>query len=97
MINEGKKAQSVFGNYSIAILKIGESYEELAAGLEDIIKKVEDLEIIKIGDTVYSIEFYLGGDLKFLAIMCGIEAANSDHACIWCKCPKAQRSDMAKE
>ena len=36
---------------------------------------------------------FFGGNLKFLAVVCGIEAANVDHACIWCKCPKNKRSD----
>ena len=40
------------------------------------------------------IKFYLGGDWKFLALVCGLESATSDHACIWCKCPKKQRHDM---
>jgi len=97
IIDEGEKAFSVQGNYSIAIMKIGEKYEELAAGLEDIITEAKTCEVISIGDKVFNIEFYLGGDLKFLAIVCGIDAANADHACIWCKCPKDKRDDMTME
>ena len=85
------------GNYSLAILKIGEKYEELAAGLQDIIAEAENCEAVNIDDKVYNIEFYLGGDLKFLAIVCGIDAANADHACIWCKCPKEKQDDMTIE
>ena len=43
------------------------------------------------------IEYFLGGDLKFLAIVCGIEAANAKYACIWCKCSNSDRGDMSKE
>ena len=32
--------------------------------------------------------------MKFLATVCGIEAASAEYSCIWCKCPKGQRSDM---
>ena len=30
----------------------------------------------------------MGGDMKFLAIMYGINSANSSKPCIWCKCEK---------
>ena len=46
---------------------------------------------------MYRIRFFLGGDVKFLALVCGIEAANADRACIWCKCLKDLRLDMTKE
>ena len=32
--------------------------------------------------------------MKFLAAVRVIQAANSDHACIWCKCPKKKRWNM---
>ena len=97
ILDEGERAQSVAGNYSVAIMKTGESYDDLAKGLEDICTEAKDLEVLTIGEKVYRIQFFLGGDLKFLAIVCGIEAANADHACIWCKCPKNLRSDMTKQ
>ena len=75
---------------------MSESYDELAAALEDICAEAKDLEVLTIKGKVYKITFFLGGDWKFLATVCGLEAATSDHACIWCKCPKLQRSDMTK-
>lgn len=65
------------------------------AGLKDICAEAKDLEVVTVRDKVYKIQFFFGGDLKFLAI-CGIEAANSEHACIWCKCQKRQRWDMTR-
>ena len=41
------------------------------------------------------LSFYLGGDWKFLALVTGIDAATSDYACIWCKCPKKDRWDTS--
>jgi len=29
-----------------------------------------------------------------LAAVCGLEGANSNYACIWCKCPSDDRCDM---
>lgn len=62
--------------------------------MADIISEAKDTEVITVEDQVYTIQFYLGGDLKFLALVCGIESATAEHTCVWCKCSKSQRSDM---
>ena len=80
IIEEGEKAQSVAGNYSLAILQTGESYDDLAKGLEDY--RDQGFRDVDCWRKVYRIQFFLGGDLKFLAIVCSIEAANADRACI---------------
>lgn len=95
ILEEGRQmACSASGNHSIMILKVAEKYEDLAAGLEKLIAEAKDLEVLSIDNKVIRIEFFLGGDWKFLALVCGLESATSDHACIWCKCPKKQRHDM---
>ncbi len=38
-----------------------------------------------------------GGDWKFLAIICGLNAANAEYSCIWCKCPSGDRWNTKKE
>ena len=60
------------GNYTVAILKITESYKELALGLQDIYEKAKDLEVLTIEDKIL---FFLDGDWKFLAIVSGIDSA----------------------
>ena len=95
IINEGSRAQSVYGNYSVAILKVSKNYEELQAGLEDICSAAKDIEVVTMEGQVYRIQFYLGGDSKFLALVCGFENANAEHACVWwSKCPKGKFVDM---
>jgi len=97
ILNEGKKAYSVLGNYTIAILKTSEHYEELRLGLADICAEAKDIEVLAIDGNVYNILFFLGGDMKFLATVCGIEQANAKYSCIWCKCPTERRSDITLE
>ena len=46
--------------------------------------------------TEYTLEYFLGGDLKFLALVCGINAANGTYSCVWCKCPAGDHWDMTK-
>ena len=66
-------------------MKISESYNELSLGLQDIRNEAEYLQVLDVGGKKYNIQFYLGGDMKFLAVVCGIESATSEYACIWCK------------
>ncbi len=45
----------------------------------------------------YPIKFCMGGDMKFLAIMYGINSANSSKPCIWCKCDKKNFGDLDQD
>ena len=91
LLDEGEKAYSASGNHCVAIIKEPESYEALKPALEDIIKEVETTQSLCINKTTYSLEYYLGGDWKFLAMATGIDSASSEYACIWCKCPALER------
>ena len=82
---------SVKGNHPIAILKSAENYQTLSEGLHDIIQEAKDLNTIEIDGKCFNIELFLGGDYKFLAMVCGIDAATSTYSCIWCKCPNTER------
>ena len=64
------------------------------AVLEDICSAAKDIEVVSIEGQVHRIQFYLAGDLKYLALVCGIENADAEHACVWCKCPKSKRANM---
>ena len=81
--------------YNSPILKVSEKYDELATALKDVIEEAEELNIMSIDGDVYYIQYFLDGEWKFLALVCGLELATSNHACIWCKCPKAKIWDMS--
>ena len=93
-LNEDDIAMSFRGNHTIAILNVPEDYEKLAIALRDIIAEVQTLTSISIGDQKFEIEYFLCSDLKFLAILCGIEAANSTYTC---KSPADERYNMEKQ
>ena len=90
-------ALSVRGNHCIAILRVFEDYDDLLQSLQVIISKAKDLETVTINDISYQIQLFLSGNWKFLAIICGLESATSQHACIWCECSKTERCDMDLE
>ena len=64
ILEEGQRACSASGNHSIAILKVSDSYDELAAALEDICAEAKYLEVLTIK---YKITLFLGGVWKFFA------------------------------
>ena len=96
LLNEGSLASSPFGNHSLAILEIPECYDSLSGSLTDIIAEASELEFVQLNGNEHRVEYFLGGDLKFLAIACGIEAANSNFSCVWCTCSSNDRWDMDK-
>ena len=76
------KAQSDSGNHLVAILQAPEKYEHLKCGLDHICKEVESSSTIEVDDEMYTIEYFLGGDMKFLLMACGLNSANGEYACV---------------
>jgi len=64
----------------------GEKYDQLKFCLKEILEQVKEIESINIDGKVFAVKKCFGGDLKFLATIFGINPANSDYPCLWCKC-----------
>ena len=97
LLNEGDIAKSPRGNHTIAIINGCEGYDLLANALSDIRNEVLQLKSVSLDGLDFPIEYFLCSDLKFLAIVCGIESASSNYACVWCKCPSSERYNMKRE
>ena len=82
---------------TIAILNIPEKYEDFATSLEGICFEASHLDTIKLNRNKYKTELFMGGDMKFLLLIYGLDAANAQHSCLWCKCPASEQWDMAKQ
>ena len=89
-------ANSPSDHNTITLINTTENYENLAESVEDIVSEMKCLDTSKVGDYTYSMCFFLGADMKFLALCVGIEAANSTYSCVWCKCPSTDRYDLEK-
>ena len=96
ILNEKENAMSEKGNYVLVIMKTTETYGNLKESLADIKTEMSQLKEIEVDNVKCQIEFFLGGDWKFLACICGLGAANQDYACIWCKCPRDKRYDTTR-
>ena len=86
------------GNHVLALINTTEDYEHLEVAVSELAVEVQKTNAIKINDTTFEIEYFLGGGWKFLAICLGIKAANACYSCIWwCKCPSTDRYDLNKQ
>lgn len=77
-------------NFLLGCFKIDkEDYNEIKNSLKEILDMIRNLKNITFENKTYKIEYFLGGDLKFLALALGINASNGDYPCIWCKSLKS--------
>lgn len=95
--NEKEVAMGEKGNYILAVIKTAETYDNLRDSLADLRMEMSNLQEISAHNCTYKLEYFLGGDWKFLALICGLGRANEDYACVWCKCPRQQRWDTSKK
>lgn len=70
-----------------------ESYQELETALKEILETLASLSSIQVNNSTYNVK-KLGGDLKCLANMYGINAAISNCPCIWCKFNVKENSNI---
>ena len=86
-------------NRIVAIINGPEKYETMKTSLKHFFKEVNELiekgQITVDGKDI-SINFFLGGDMKFLLMVMGMNSATADYACLWCKIHKDNRWDTSK-
>ena len=91
---------SASGNHTFAIVKGSESYKTLKDSFGLIFQEINNLiqvSAITINNSKLNLEFFLGGDYKFLLLMLGMKSATSNFACVWCKIHKEFRWVMDKD
>ena len=96
LIHDETNSSSPMGNHTLALLNCGEEYDKLAEALKDLLDEIKNLGSLQVDGTTYHLEYFLGADMKFLAMCVGIESANSHFSCVWCKCPADERYDVKK-
>ena len=97
ILNEKEVAMGERGNCVLAVIKTTETYDNLRDSLADLRMEMSNLQEISVNDCTYKLEYFLGGDWKFLALVCGPGRVNENYACVWCKCPRQQRWDTSKK
>ena len=94
-------ASSEEGNRTLAVVQVSESYDNIKTSLGDIIHDVNEIQAKRDDNNIVKyttssgksvrLQFSLSGDMKFLLLVLGMNAANSKYACIYCKVPKTER------
>ena len=86
-------------NRTIAIVNGPEKYETMKTSLSSFFEEVNgliDQGSISIDGNDIKLNFFLGGDMKFLLMIMGLNSATADYACLWCKIHKDDRWDISK-
>ena len=99
LLQGNEKVMSSKSNRTVAIINGPEDYEILKGSLPLLFKEINELirtGSILINNEHVKLEFFLGGDLKFLLMMLGLSSATADYACLWCKVHKDNRWDTSK-
>ncbi|XP_068707879.1 uncharacterized protein [Montipora foliosa] len=99
LLDDGQSCLSSSGNHTVTVVKGKEDHDTLKASLSNVIRDanslIDDGHMI-IDGTKVLLEFFLGGDFKFLLIALGMKGATSNNSCIYCKIHKNERCDMSK-
>ena len=98
----GDISKTAAGNFQLGIFEIkNESYpilkECLAEVANNLNKFAKEKNKIIIDNEEYTIKFIMGGDLKWLHAIMGLNACNSSHPCLWCKFHKDNFSKLSGE
>ena len=59
-----------------------ENYDELKAALKELLHKLESVKTLNLNNKNNEVHMTLGGDMKCIALLMGINAANSKQACL---------------
>ena len=95
-----EKVMSSKNNRTVAVVNGPEDYHTLKVSLSSLFNEVN--ELIKTGSMLINgervkLEFFLGGDLKFLLMVMGMNGASSNYACLWCLLHKDEQWDTSKD
>ncbi len=91
ILNEGAKAKRATGNYTLGIYEIeNEQHGSLSECFKELIDEFERLTEIEVCGRKLKLVYYYGADWKMLAIILGLQGANSKYPCVWCKCCKEE-------
>ena len=105
ILNSGEEVMSMHGQHTLAIVDAKENFISIKESFQDIFTDINKLLSqkdtngfipYKVNGKEYLLEIFLGGDMKFLLTMLGMNAANAKYACIYCKVEKSSRHDMSK-
>jgi len=91
ILQTGESVMSAKGNRTIAIVNGSESYDTIKEAFGGIFHEINTMissRKLMVNNQEVNIDFFLGGDYKFILLMFGLKGATSNYACAWCKVHK---------
>ena len=83
---------------TLAIVNCDENYLNLNLSLSPLFEEINDLWTaghIMVNNRKYILELFVGGDMKFIQILLGLNGSLGMYACPWCKVTKDCRGDVS--
>lgn len=71
--------------------------EKTLGPLFDEINKIHSAGRITVAETEYETEIFVGGDMKFLQLLLGLNGSTANYACCWCKVAKDDRGTITHD
>ena len=99
LLDNKEEVMSAKGNHTLAVFNGPETYDNIKSSFSDMFSKINhfiDKGSITIDDQEQKLEFFIGGDYKFLLTVMGLKGATSLYACLWCKVHKNNRWETDK-
>jgi hypothetical protein len=91
ILNDRQKCTTATGNYLLGLYEIdSENDEELKRVLIPVFEQLKEIQSITYENRTIAIIKFIGGDLKFLLLYFGINAANSTYYCLYCTVSKKE-------
>ena len=100
VINIKETAKCSKGHHLIALYEIPkENFENLDIGgcFEKLNHEIENLETLTVIGKQFSIEYFVGNDMKMFYNEAGLKGATSNYPCPWCKCHRKDLWDLSVE
>lgn len=84
------------GNELLALIYGSEEYNLLKSTLRNVIRDQKSITTVDVNGISYTIDWYLGGDYKWILMVCGLKGASSSYACVYCVVRSEDRGDFSK-
>ena len=97
LLQQYRNSEFIDGNFTLGIFDIiKENYQTIKSCLQELLAELSSIKSISIGQALFDVEFFFAADEKMLALLMGVNAANSKQPCIACKCPSNKFNDSTK-
>ena len=94
----GKGGVSHKNQRVLAVVNTDENYSNLKSSLGPLFDEINALNakpVLQVRNVDVKLEFFVGGDMKFLQILLGLNSSIATYCCPWCKVPKDSRGNIS--